>query len=50
MDFENLPRAALIRLLQEHNIALEEAGRDGIVMNYSGRTAPWQIIRLMSDN
>lgn len=45
MEFENLSRAALIRLLQEHEAAINEAGRDGIVMNYTGRTAPWQIIR-----
>lgn len=45
MDFERLPRAALIRLLQEHEIAIADAGRDGISMNYTGRTAPWQIIR-----
>lgn len=45
MEFENLSRATLIRLLQEHESALAEAGRDGIVMNYTGRTAPWQIIR-----
>jgi len=45
MGFENLSRAALIRLLQEHEAALAEAGRDGIIMNYAGRTAPWQIIR-----
>ena len=45
MDFERLPRAALIRLLQEHEIAIADTGRDGITMNYTGRTAPWQIIR-----
>lgn len=45
MDYEQLPRAALIRLLQEHDSALMEAGRDGIIMNYTGRTAPWQITR-----
>lgn len=45
MDYEQLSRAALIRLLQEHDSSLAEAGRDGIIMNYSGRTAPWQIIR-----
>jgi adenine-specific DNA-methyltransferase len=45
MEFENLSRAALIRLLQEHEASINEAGRDGIVMNYTGRTAPWQIIR-----
>jgi adenine-specific DNA-methyltransferase len=45
MDFEHLPRSALIRLLQEHEAASRDAGKDGIVMNYTGRTAPWQIIR-----
>lgn len=45
MDFEQLPRSALIRLLQEHEAASREEGKDGIVMNYTGRTAPWQIIR-----
>lgn len=45
MEYEQLPRAALIKLLQEHDAALAEAGRNGIIMNYTGRTAPWQIIR-----
>lgn len=45
MDYEQLSRSALIQLLQEHDASLIEAGRDGIVMNYTGRTAPWQIIR-----
>lgn len=45
MDFAQLSRAALIRMLQEHEASLAEAGKDGIVMNYTGRTAPWQIIR-----
>lgn len=40
MNYEELPRAALVRLLQEHDEALQQAGKDGIVMNYSGRTAP----------
>lgn len=43
--YAQLPRAALIRLLQEHDAALLDAGKDGIVMNYTGRAAPWQIIR-----
>ena len=47
MNYDELPRSALIRLLQEHDEALKQAGRDGIVMNYSGRTAPWQITRLV---
>ncbi len=45
MDYDQLSRSALIRLLQEHDTALLEAGKDGIVMSYTGRTAPWQIIR-----
>jgi adenine-specific DNA-methyltransferase len=45
--YDDLPKASLIRLLQEHDISLEDAGSDGIIMNYSGRTAPWQITRLV---
>ncbi|CAM4289857.1 site-specific DNA-methyltransferase [Stenotrophomonas maltophilia] len=45
MKYEELSRAALIKLLQEHDAERAEAGRDGIVLNYSGRTAPWQIVR-----
>lgn len=45
MDYEQLPRPALIKLLQEHDAALTDAGKDGIVMSYTGRAAPWQIIR-----
>lgn len=45
MEYEQLSRAALIRLLQEHDASLNEAGKNGIVMSYTGRTAPWQIIR-----
>lgn len=44
-DYDQLPRATLIRLLRDHDAALLAAGADGIVMNYSGRAAPWQIIR-----
>lgn len=47
MDYESLPRATLIRLLQEQEDASREAGKNGIVMNYTGRTAPWQIIRMV---
>ncbi|MCE3608091.1 site-specific DNA-methyltransferase [Massilia sp. P8910] len=47
MDYESLPRATLIRLLQEQEEASREAGKNGIVMNYTGRTAPWQIIRMV---
>jgi adenine-specific DNA-methyltransferase len=46
-EYEQLPRSALIRLLQEHDAALLDAGKDGIVMSYTGRTASWQIIRLV---
>jgi adenine-specific DNA-methyltransferase len=45
MDYEHLPKSALIRMLQEYESSLLDAGKDGIVMNYTGRTAPWQIIR-----
>lgn len=45
MEYEQLTRAALIRLLQEHDDSLKAAGEDGIVLNYTGRTAPWQITR-----
>jgi adenine-specific DNA-methyltransferase len=45
MDYEQLPRAALIRMLQEHDAALADAGKNGIIMSYTGRAAPWQIIR-----
>lgn len=47
MIYEQLTRAALIRLLQEHDASLIDAGKDGIVMSYTGRAAPWQIIRLV---
>ena len=47
MDYEQIPRSALIRLLQEYDAALSDAGKDGIIMTYTGRTAPWQIIRLV---
>jgi len=47
VDYEQLPRSALIRLLQEHDAALLESGQHGIVMSYSGRAAPWQIIRMV---
>lgn len=45
MDYDSLPRAALIRLLQEQEQANRDAGKDGIRMNYAGRTAPWHITR-----
>lgn len=47
MDYEQLSRTALIRLLQEHDNALSDAGKDGIIMSYTGRAAPWQIIRMV---
>ncbi|WP_368647341.1 site-specific DNA-methyltransferase [Castellaniella ginsengisoli] len=45
MDYEQLPRAALIQLLRQHDEARANVGKDGIIMSYTGRTAPWQIIR-----
>src|SRR5690606_14752916 len=45
MKYEELSRAALIQLLEEHDAERIEAGKDGIVLNYTGRTAPWQIVR-----
>ena len=45
MDYDQLTRADLIKLLQEHDERLASAGRDGIILSYTGRTAPWQIIR-----
>ncbi|MFM0140586.1 site-specific DNA-methyltransferase [Caballeronia grimmiae] len=45
MDFESLPKATLVRMLQEHEAALADAGKNGIVLSYTGRAAPWQIIR-----
>lgn len=47
MDYDSLPRAALIRLLQEQEQENRDAGKDGIRLNYAGRTAPWQITRLV---
>ena len=47
MDYDQLSRAALIQLLQGHDESLAQAGKDGIVMNYTGRTAPWQITRMV---
>jgi adenine-specific DNA-methyltransferase len=43
--FDELSRSALIRLLEQHQAALDEAGEDGIILAYTGRTAPWQIVR-----
>ena len=45
MKYEELPRSALIKLLQDNDAERTEAGKDGIVLNYTGRTAPWQIVR-----
>jgi adenine-specific DNA-methyltransferase len=47
MHYEDLPKPTLIRMLQEREAVDRAAGKDGIVMNYTGRTAPWQIIRLV---
>ncbi len=46
-DYANAPRSVLIKALEERDAALFEAGKDGIVMSYTGRTAPWQIIRMV---
>ena len=40
-----MSRGDLIRLLQQSDTDRAEAGKDGIIMSYTGRTAPWQIIR-----
>lgn len=45
MKYEELSRSALIKLLQGYEAERAEAGKDGIVLNYMGRTAPWQIVR-----
>src|SRR5688572_4407838 len=47
ISYDQIPRSGLIRMLQDYDAALLEAGKDGIVMSYTGRTAPWQIIRLV---
>lgn len=47
MDYDQMSRATLIRMLQEQDEAAKNAGKDGIVMNYMGRAAPWQITRLV---
>lgn len=45
MEYDELPRSALIKMLKEQDAVRQNAGQDGIVMNYTGRAAPWQIIR-----
>lgn len=45
MSYEQMTRGDLIRLLEQHDAERAEAGKDGIIMSYTGRTAPWQIIR-----
>lgn len=45
MKYEELPRSALIKLLQDSDAERADAGKDGIVLSYTGRTAPWQIVR-----
>jgi adenine-specific DNA-methyltransferase len=47
MDYEQMSRATLVRMLQEQDEASREAGKNGIVMSYTGRAAPWQIIRMV---
>ncbi len=46
-DYADVPRAVLENALRETDEALLEAGRDGVVMSYTGRAAPWQIIRMV---
>ncbi len=45
MHYDQLPHSELIRLLTEYDRERIETGKDGIIMSYTGRTAPWQIIR-----
>lgn len=45
MKYEDLSRAALIKLLQDYDAERNDAGKDGIVLSYTGRTAPWHIVR-----
>ncbi|WZB74804.1 hypothetical protein WJ972_31635 [Achromobacter insuavis] len=45
MAYEQMTRGDLIRLLEQYDVERAEAGKDGIIMSYTGRTAPWQIIR-----
>lgn len=40
-----MPRAELIKMLEGFDKEKAEAGKDGIIMSYTGRTAPWHIIR-----
>lgn len=45
MSYDEMPKAALIKLLKDYDAERHEAGKDGIVLSYTGRTAPWQIVR-----
>ncbi|MCK0505715.1 hypothetical protein [Aromatoleum anaerobium] len=45
MIYEQMTRGDLIRLLEQYDTERAEGGKDGIIMSYTGRTAPWQIIR-----
>lgn len=45
MNYDEMPKAALIKLLKDYDAERIESGKDGIVLNYTGRTAPWQIVR-----
>jgi len=45
MDYSQLSRGELIRLLELQDAERQEVGKDGIIMSYTGRTAPWQITR-----
>lgn len=45
MNYEEMPRSELIKLLMDYDTERKNGGENGIVLNYSGRTAPWQIVR-----
>ena len=45
MSYDQMTRGDLIRLLELHDAERVEAGKNGIIMSYTGRTAPWHIIR-----
>nr|WP_314638251.1 site-specific DNA-methyltransferase [uncultured Pseudomonas sp.] len=45
MNYEEMPRSELIKLLMDYDTERKIGGENGIVLNYSGRTAPWQIVR-----
>ena len=47
MTYEQMTRGDLIRLLEQFDEERAEGGKDGIIMSYTGRTAPWQITRMV---